>query len=520
MRIFWWLSAVLLGLCEPAFAEIMVYPQLPGRPLSGTYTLTVGGQPVPVQQYNGNSFAWFAFSGTVEVTVTVSQSVSSHILSPTRNEVPNTVSGNDIIFTLTQPRKLVLRNVNSLSEQLFIFADFLESKPPVLGAAGVFNVQSYGANSSGSADSTIGIQAAIDAAAAVPSGGVAYVPSGMYTITSSIILRDNVNLYMAPGAMIQIASGTYTSRVVFPVSQVSNAQISGRGVIDGRGSEGEESYDHLVHTNQATTFKIQGIMLLDGRTTALRIAASTNTSVDNVKILSGSPNLSDGIDLESNTKVTVSNNFVYSSDDNIAIGSGTNVLDHGVAAPTDGIQISGNIFLHPRTGYCCYGHVVSIVPWRGTTSIKNIMFGNNDGISAVDVFSIYPFGGTNVETVIYSNSSMEETTGRLFDFSAVDCSSWGPQNCGQPTGVLGHIHNIRVNNVTVGNRPPMSAALQGFSPGSDVNGVTFNNLRIAGDLITDAATGNIDIGQYVSNVTFSEIIDQGLPPPPTGLRVN
>lgn len=222
------LLIMVLCLSTPAFAGLVVYPQHPGRALSGTFSMTVEGQAVPVQQYNGKSFAWFAFSGNANVKVTVSQSVSSYVLSPQRNQVPSVVGGRDITFNLTEPRKLVLHKVNGLSEQLFIFADSLESNPPAVGASGVFNVQSYGANPNGTGDSTAPIQRAIDAAAVFPTGGVAYVPPGVYNITSSIFLKSNVNLYMAGGTIIRVNSGTYTSRIVFPISQVSNATISGQ----------------------------------------------------------------------------------------------------------------------------------------------------------------------------------------------------------------------------------------------------------------------------------------------------
>lgn len=502
LRSLYWLPAILLSLYEPALAQVIVYPEIPGRPLSRTYTLTAGGRPVPVQQYNGNSFAWFAFSETADVTITVSQSVSSYVLSPTRNQVPSTARGHDIQFSLNQPRKLVLNNVNGLSEQLFIFADAMEESPPVSGQAGVYNIQSYGADPTGAGSSTSAIQQAIDAANAHLGGGVAYVPAGLYTLTGNVVFKSNVHVYLSPGSVIRIGGGSYSARVAFHLSHLANARVSGRGVIDGQGSIGHVGYNQMLQTNEASNVQLEDVMFLDSYTTAVRFGMSSDSTIANVKILSASPVLSDGLDTDSVSNLTVANNFIYSSDDNIAIGAGTNVLNYNVAGPTDGIHIAGNVFHHPRTGYCCYGHILSIVPARGTASIKNITFSNNDGIWAVDVFGIYPFGGTNVDAVTYSNSSIEDAAGRLFDFAAVDCTAWGTQNCGTPIGVLGHVHNIRVSNVAVGHGRARSM-LQGFSPRADVNGVTFDNLRIAGTLVTDAATGNIVIGEHVENVSYT-----------------
>ncbi|HKW91848.1 MAG TPA: glycosyl hydrolase family 28-related protein [Methylomirabilota bacterium] len=497
------LLAVALGHGRPACADVVVYPRIPGRPLSTTFEMTVDGRAVPVHRYGTVSFAWFAFSGTADVKVTVKEAVTSYVLSPQRNAVPSSVAGRDVAFRLTQPRKLVLHKVNRLSDELFVFADALETDPPKPGAPGVFDVRRYGA-SPGGGDSTRAIQRAIDAAAASPTGGVAYVPPGVYDVTASLVLKSRVHLYLAAGAVVRVRPGTYVSRVVFPISRVEQARISGRGVIDGRAIDGEQSYEFLMHTNQADKLQIEDIMFLDGKTTALRIAASTNSRVSNVKVLSGSPNLSDGIDLDGDHKITLANSFVYSSDDSVAITSGTNSFSYGIGAPTENIRITGNVFHHPSSGYCCYGHIVSVVPWRGTTHIRNITFDDNDVIRAGGVFSIYPFGGTNVEAVTYRNSRIEETTEKPFEFLAVDCTSWGPQNCGQPVRVLGYVRNVRVDNVTFGNLSPQPSMLRGYSASADVRGVYFNNLRIGGTLVMDARGARLDIvGPYVTEVVFA-----------------
>jgi polygalacturonase len=514
-KLFLWIPVFVLCLTSPVFAQVVPYPQLPGRALSSTYTVTVNGTSVPVQQYNGNSFAWFAFSGSADVKVNVNQTVSTYRLSPMRNQVPSTASGNVISFALTQPKKLVLNKVNGLTERLFILADPLEQNPPVLGAAGVFNVKNYGADGSGGGNSTSAIQQAIDAATAYPGGGVAFVPAGTYNITGMISLKSNVNLYLAPGAMIRPQAGSFSYSLMFGVSNAVNAKISGRGVIHGRGSEGSFGYLNVLDTNLANNMRLQDVMFLDGYSTAIRVVASSNSTLDNLKILSNSPNASDGVDWEANTNMVISNCFISSSDDNIAVGSGTNVFNYGVPGNTDGLKIIGNVFIG-TTG----GKVVSIVPWRGTPYIRNITFDNNDVIAAGPVFTIYPFGGTNVSAVTYSNSSVEQTDGKLIEFLGVDCTSWGSMNCGAPMGVLGYIKNIRIDNLTVGNFASQFSLLQGFNSTADVDGVVFNNLRIAGYLVNSASAGNITIGPYVYNVVYSATAADTLPPvAPVGLRV-
>ena len=63
------------------------------------------------------------------------------------------------------------------------------------------SVKECGAVGDGVTLDTKAIQAAIDSVAA-QGGGVVEVPSGVY-LTGSIWLRDNINLYLNPGAVIK-----------------------------------------------------------------------------------------------------------------------------------------------------------------------------------------------------------------------------------------------------------------------------------------------------------------------------
>ncbi|MER3423099.1 MAG: hypothetical protein C4293_07580, partial [Nitrospiraceae bacterium] len=326
------------------------YPQVPGSQLSTTYSMPVNGQSVPVQRYNGKSYAWFAFSGTANVKVTVSQNISSYTLSPKSYQIPSTISGRDLFFTLNQPRKMVLRKVNSLSEELFIFADPLESNPPILGSPGVVNVVDYGADSRGSNDSTAALQRAIDATTARAGGGIVYVPQGVYKITDTVYLKSNVNVYLAPGAVLQVPPFTpccfeYSSVLV--ALDASNAKISGRGVVYGNGTQ-QSTFFNIITTENANNFQLEGIILLDGMTTALRFQDARYSGANNIKILSGSPNPSDGIDIVSSQNLTIDNCFVLSSDDSTAFGAGDD--PRRTVKNDENITVRNSVFYQTNAG--------------------------------------------------------------------------------------------------------------------------------------------------------------------------
>ena len=222
-----------------AFADLVVYPKLYNSQLSSTYSMTVNGQAVPVQRYNGNSYAWFAFSGSASVKITVDETVESYQLSPKSYHIDPAVNGRDLSFTLDRPRKLVLRKINSRTEELFIFADPLESHPPRLDSSGVVSVVDYGADRSGMNESQNAFQHAVDAITALPNGGTVYVPEGRYKISKTVFLKSNVHLYLAPGSVLEVPVGVgccFGFASVLIALDSSNVKISGRGVVYGNGS--------------------------------------------------------------------------------------------------------------------------------------------------------------------------------------------------------------------------------------------------------------------------------------------
>lgn len=108
-----------------------------------------------------------------------------------------------------------------------------QSRISMLGPSGVFNIQAYGADPTGINDSYSAIQGAINAAAALPTGGDVYAPPGVYLITSGLIIAANNVRLLGAGRGISTISGNFATGVVLtcgsPVtgySRVSVEQIS------------------------------------------------------------------------------------------------------------------------------------------------------------------------------------------------------------------------------------------------------------------------------------------------------
>jgi hypothetical protein len=119
---------------------------------------------------------------------------------------------------------------------------------------GVFNVLDYGATGNGSTNDTTAIQAAIDAALAVTTGGVVFFPAGTYAVTS-LNLSNSVNA--SPTQSLRLVGvGRYASTI----KGTSNGAI----LIDAIG----RSYFTLEHLRLTTngTAVYQTALLLARRT--------------------------------------------------------------------------------------------------------------------------------------------------------------------------------------------------------------------------------------------------------------
>jgi hypothetical protein len=482
-----------------AYGHVVAYHPLHDSNLSGSYVVTVDEQPVTVQRYNGNSYVWFAFSGTVTVRVALNEPVGRYQLSPKHYQIHVEADGSVLSFQLDRPRKLVLRNVNALTEELFMFADPLEHDPPVPGSPDVINVREYLDDRPGIQESRDAFQRAVDVAAARPDGGVVYVPEGRYHVSQTVFLKSNVHLYLAPGALVEVPGGVaccFEHGSVFRVIDARNIRISGRGAIHGQGTT-QSAFFWLLTAANVDALSVEDILLIDGYTTALRLQHATRSSLRNLKILSDSPRLSDGIDIDSSQNVTVDGCFVYSSDDSTALGAGSN--EGEVVESTEFVVVKNSVFYQTRTGHTFY-----IAPHIAPPYIRNILYDNNDVVSVAGAVGIYPFGGVKIEAVVFKDIRVEEVREEMpISLWIGDCTSWGPQNCGRPYGVLGHIHDVHFDNVTIDNYGGQNSILQGHSTASDIDKVHFTNLTIAGNLITDPSLGRFTILGHVSNVSFS-----------------
>lgn len=128
-----------------------------------------------------------------------------------------------------------------------------------------FNVKDYGAKGDGQSDDTEAINKAVEAASA--RRGTVYIPAGLYLIdaVSSIQMKDNTNLKMASGTILQAKPNQAEKYAVVSLSNVRNVKISG-GMIKGErqdhtGTSGE--WGHGICVQGCSDVAITDMIITD-----------------------------------------------------------------------------------------------------------------------------------------------------------------------------------------------------------------------------------------------------------------
>src|SRR5580692_6899339 len=383
---------------SPAAGDVVIpYPGTGGASPSRTFTLRVNDSPVFVEDFEGVSYARFAFAGTAHVQIGSNDDAdaSSYRLSPQSFGIATANCQGAQTFDLAVPRKLLFWDGDD-GPKLFIFADSLEDHAYAPGDPDVTDIASYGVKADGKTVLTGTIQRALDAVATRTGGGVLYFGAGTYS-TGSLRIGNHTTVYLAPGATLRgtgvpsdypedpdLSDGVGGHRSAVPgVYQLEfdnavGSRITGRGTVDmngtilrGKGSKG----GRLLTVKNSKDVVVDGVVLRDPASWNTQIMYSTGVTFTNVKVVNnaGQPWNLDGIDPDSSQNVTVDDTFVYSGDDSFAVKS-TGSYKGLVRNPSDIVIRSSAVFT--LTAGLKIG-TESLAPYA-----ENITFENDDVMGA------------------------------------------------------------------------------------------------------------------------------------------
>lgn len=395
------------------------------------------------------SMVYFDFSGTVEVYVQKNNgNIQTAKIRPSSYDIHPLLNGNSITFTLTAPRKISIEFDGDKLHNLHLFANPVETVHPDPNDP---DVVYFGP----------GLHIPKD------------LPGDAFNISSG------KTVYIAGGAIV---------RGKLLCDKVENVHITGRGIIDQpqRGIE-------IRHSKHVT---IDGIIVVNPKHYTVFAGGSDHLTIRNLKSFSANP-WSDGLDFMSCSDVSVDDVFMRNSDDCITVyghrwefyGDARNytvtnsVLWADVAHPI-------NIGVHGDTEKT--GEVIENLLFRNIEILEH----DEDDLTAEGCMAIQAGDLNLVRNVRFEDINVDNfQEGKLLQLKV---AFYDKYNAAPGRG----IENILFKNINYNGINNAPSIIDGLDKDHLVKDVTFENLRINGQLITHLRAANIQLGEYVKNIVF------------------
>ena len=200
----------------------------------------------------------------------------------------------------------------------------------IYGAEPVFDIRQYGAVGDGTTLNTAAIQQAIDACTEA-GGGRVLIPNGTF-LTGSILLKDNVSLYLAPSAVLLGSPEIKDYRwSLVGARNASNVGIEGRGTINGNGDHenyrSEEKYDglrgrqHMIQFMNCKHVRLRDFQAINSMCWCVVVTNCDFASIDGLFVRTKVNANNDGIDITDCHDTRVSNCIIDSEDDGLCLKS-------------------------------------------------------------------------------------------------------------------------------------------------------------------------------------------------------
>lgn len=292
----------------------------------------------------------------------------------------------------------------------------------IMGLYGQYNIKNYGAKGDGVTLDTQPIQDAIDEALQ-KGGGVVEVPAGTYKI-GTLILKDNINLHLQPGAILLGSSdfrdykeiihrfesrtnGLYAKYFMIFAEGASNISITGTGTIHGNGKENYlESHPQnlrpfMIRLVDCENISIKDVTLLESANWTLHLLGCTDINIEGITIETTAEGNRDGLDIDACRRARVASARITTTDDAIVMKATTDVLCQDITI-TNCILSSGGSAV--KTGTESNGGFKNI-------TVSNCVIRDIDKHAGIELITV---DGGILQNVLLENLTMENVATPFF----------------------------------------------------------------------------------------------------------
>jgi len=346
--------------------------------------------------------------------------------------------------------------------------------------AQTYNILDFKAVPGGKVLNTTAIQKAIDKCAA-NSGGTVLVPAGTF-LTGMIRLKNNVELHLSPGAVLQsaITDKPYVSLVL--IDDAVNVSVTGTGALLGDGKKYDINYNglrpYLLFAKGSKRVKIENIKLSQPSMWTMRLYRCEGVVVTGIDIYAHANFNNDGIDIDSKD-VIISGCTIDSGDDaiclksedptrlcenititNCVIASTCNFIKMGTGSVSGfkNITISNCVLKKPAES--------PLHNWKDPNgafaSDKQDHF-ITDAITGLSGIALEVVDGGTMDQVSISNISMTGVQTPIFI------------RLGSRSNPTGSLKNVMISNVTATSSSRMCSIISGV-PGFYIENITLRDM--------------------------------------------
>lgn len=476
---------------------------------SGNYTLTADGNEVETEKFADISYADFDWHEGQRIKITVGEDIKSYDISPHSYGIDAKVNKNELEFNLDRPSKLIVR-INDC-EKLFVFAMQPKDYSRYTSGDNVINVSERGADGTGETICTELLQKCLDDASAMDGGGVVYFPKGKY-LTAYLKVHSNTTIYLEKGAVLKAqstmrdmlspyvadnGSNLGTAGVLF-FDEAENCKLIGRGVLDGNGNYLRNTYNIMlrdIFTYRCKNILVEDVILRNPSAWNSHIVLTDNITYRDVRIINDPTVINtDGIDPDSVTDMLIENVFSYCSDDSVAIKTSDGYFLTGDDKPlvSKNITVRGGVF-----------HTLKSSLKIGTETIgdiSDVLFENNDVVSASRPVSMYVYDGAKVKNVRWINNRSEKIYAEDGMNERVIAIEFDKR---KPTSASGSANGILIKNLTAEEMPKDPSRITGIDDEHRVSGVSLENISIGGRLCASLDEMNLDTNRYTDEISVT-----------------
>lgn len=458
-------------------AKVEIYNYSPELTSSKTYRVTVGDQPVFVMDTPiPASYATFGINGETLIRIETTTDVKWVDIRPKSLGIKPVMKNKVITFSVSKPCHLSVEINGSIKYPLFIFVNPIEVKP------------------------------------SKSDPNVLFFEGGKIHKPGTIFPKSNQTVYIEGGAVVV---GAISGK------NVENVKIAGYGILDGSNNnqlsgadmaaifnvhgryEAPGKYQRFVEFIDSKDISIEGLVLHNSTTWQVVPVNCDRVNIFNLKLVSDNPS-DDGIDIVRSRKVMVSNCFIRTKDDCVAIKAH---LKYAPGVNTEDVLVKDCVFWN-----AAWGNGIEIGFELQSDFIRNIRFENIDIIHVESgaVISIHNSDRGTVTDVIYSDIRIEDAYQKLFDlgiFRSKYCTDGtsNPEevNLLQYPGIWdgallipegkkgyhaqfrGHIRNITFRNIQVVDGLFPFSVFAGYDQNHLIENITIENLTVHGKKITN-----------------------------------